>query len=76
MRADEDFVPVLEGRGVDATVGLDGEHDAVHRAEDLVHLAHLGLVVEVGAGVEVGDHAVGELVDHLVLAGVHELAEL
>lgn len=76
MRADEDLVPVLERVRVNAGVGLNREHDAVDGSEDLVHLSDLGLVVQVGAGVEVRDHVVGELVHHLVLARVHELAKL
>ena len=76
MRSDENFVAGLEGRGVDARVGLDREHDTVNRPKDLVDLTNLGLVVEVGARVEVRHHTVRELVHHLVFAGVYELTEL
>lgn len=72
VAANVDLVASLKAGGVDAVAGLDGEVDLVQRAEDLVDLADLGLVLEEYRGVEVGDLGVDGLADHLTLGGVHE----
>ena len=72
VAANVDLVASLEAGGVDAITGLDGEVDLVQRAEDLVDLADLRLVLEEDRGVEVRDFRVDGGADHLALGGVHE----
>ena len=76
VAANVDLVAGLEAGGVDAVAGLDGEVDLVQRAEDLVDLADLRLVLEEDRGVEVGDLGVDGFADHLALGSVHEGAHL
>ena len=76
VAANVDLVASLEAGGVDAITGLDGEVDLVQRAEDLVDLADLRLVLEENRGVEVGDLGVDGFADHLALGSVHEGAHL
>lgn len=76
VAANVDLVAGLEAGGVDAVAGLDGEVDLVQRAEDLVDLADLRLVLEEDGGVEVGDLGVDGGADHLALGSVHESAHL
>ena len=72
VAANVDLVAGLEAGGVDTVAGLDSEVDLVQRAEDLVDLADLRLVLEEDRGVEVGDFRVDRGADHLALGGVHE----
>ena len=76
VAANVDLVARLEAGGVDAVAGLDGEVDLVQRAEDLVDLADLRLVLEEDRGVEVGNLGVDGFADHLALGSVHEGAHL
>ena len=76
VAANVDLVARLEAGGVDTVAGLDGEVDLVQRAEDLVDLADLRLVLEEDRGVEVGDLGVDGFADHLALGSVHEGAHL
>lgn len=72
VAANVDLVASLEAGSVDAVTGLDGEVDLVQRAEDLIDLADLRLVLEEDRGVEVRDFGVDGGADHLALSGVHE----
>lgn len=56
-------------------VELDGEVDVVERAQDLVDLADLRLVLEEDGRIEVRDLGVRRLAHHLALARVHERAK-
>jgi hypothetical protein len=76
VAANVDLVARLEAGGVDAVAGLDGEVDLVQRAEDLVDLADLRLVLKEDRGVEVGDLRVDGGADHLAFGCVHESAHL
>ncbi len=51
---DVELVPFGVRGGDDALRHLDREHRGVDRAEDLLHLAHLGLVLQEDGAVEVG----------------------
>lgn len=74
--SNEKLVALLERLGLDALAGLDGEEHLVQRPENLVHLAHLGLVLEVDGGVEVGDLGVDQTTHNVALAQVHEQTHL
>jgi hypothetical protein len=76
VAANVDLVASLEAGSVDAVTGLDGEVDLVQRAEDLVDLADLRLVLEEDRGVEVGDFRVDGGADHLAFGSVHESTHL
>lgn len=69
-----ELVALLEGGGLDALGGLDGEEDLVDGAEHLVDFADGRLVLEEDLGVEVGDFGVDGFADHFAFAGVDELA--
>lgn len=72
IAANVELVARLERTGLETLAGLDGEHDVVHGAQDLVDLADLGLVLQINGGVEVGDLFVDGLADDIALASVQK----
>lgn len=74
VATNKDLVVGLERSGDDALRDFDGKMKLVDGAEDLVDLADLCLVLQVDGGVEVGNHLVHRLADHIAFSGVNELA--
>jgi hypothetical protein len=74
VAADVELVAGLEGLGLNAFLGLNGEVDLVQGTANLVDLADGCLVFEVDGRVEVGDLGVDRLAEHLVLDLVDKLA--
>lgn len=74
VAANVELVAGLEGLGLDAFLGLDGEVDLVQGTADLVDLADGCLVLEIDGRVEVGNFGVDRLAEHLVLDLVDEFA--
>ena len=76
VAADVELVAGLEGLGLDAILGLDGEVDLVQGTADFIDFTDGSLVLEVDGRVEVGNLGVDRLAEHLVLDLVDECAHL
>ena len=55
VRGNVEHIIFLKALGHNPRVGLDGKHDILDGAKDLVDLANLLLVLQIDAGVEVRD---------------------
>ncbi len=76
LGVDEEFIARRIRRGHHALGHLDGEVHRVDRPKHLLHLSHLGLVLEENRRVEVWNHGIRQLADGFALAWVLENAGL